>query len=191
MPTTLGTFGAQLVAANWGDTAWADLHLQVRVPAPDSLASGLQSDLPLENGRTGGRVIWQMKGVEIATSLSLPTLAPAWLVCAVIDLPTFYAGWRFAGAGFHTVDGRSNIVLQNSLSGERVLWARGVAGDILGSTGLPTLPAEWRFAGIGDSNGDGLHDLLLENTSTGDRVLWMMNNSVIGGGAELPALAAT
>lgn len=173
VPTTLGTFGTQLVAANWGGTAWANLNVRVRLPAPDSLASGIQSDLLLENGRTGERVIWKMSGAEIAGS---------------VGLPTFTSGWHFAGVGDFDRDQRADIVLQNTQTGERVIWLMDV-GVIRGSVGLPTLPLRWQFACVGDIDGDGSADIVLQNTDTGERVIWKMSGAAIDRSLGLPTLA--
>lgn len=170
VPTILGTFGMQLVAANWGGTAWANLNVCVRLPAPDSLASGIQSDLLLENGHTGERVIWKMNGAEIAGS---------------VGLPTFTSGWHFAGVGDFDRDQRADIVLQNTQTGERVIWLMDV-GIIKGSVGLPTLPLRWQFACVGDIDGDGNADIVLQNTDTGERVIWKMSGGAIDTSLGLP-----
>jgi hypothetical protein len=64
-----------------------------------------QNDLVLPNVRTGERRIWVL-------ALQSGQLS----VNRAIELPTFYAGWRFAGAGYFTLDGKPNLLLQNSLT---------------------------------------------------------------------------
>lgn len=195
------------------------------------------ADIVLQTTDTGDRVVWLMNGVSIAGSLGLPTLTPEWQICAMvdidgdgqndlvlqngrtgerkiwvlalqsgqlsvsrtIDLPTFYAGWRFAGAGYFTTDGKPNLLLQNSLTGERVLWSMGSDGSIVGSTGVPTLPVEWSFAGaatnraptsgLHDLNGDGTSDILVTDMTSGARIIWAMQNGAIAGSIGLPTLA--
>lgn len=196
------------------------------------------ADIVLQNTDTGDRVVWKMNGAAIETSLGLPTLPSEWQICAVIDidgdsqndlvlqnvrtgerriwalmvqsgqlsidrtidLPTFYAGWRFAGGGHYTVDGKPNLLLQNSLTGERVLWSMDADGTIANSTALPALPIEWSFAGaatnrapisgLHDLNGDGSSDIMVTNTATGERVIWAMQNGAIAGSIGLPTLPA-
>jgi alpha-tubulin suppressor-like RCC1 family protein len=195
------------------------------------------ADIVLQTTDTGDRVVWLMNGVSIAGSLGLPTMAPEWQICAMIDidgdgqndlvlqnahtgerkiwvlalqsgqlsvsrtiaLPTFYAGWRFAGAGYFTLDGKPNLLLQNSLTGERVLWSMGTDGSIVGSTGVPTLPVEWSFAGaatnrmpisgLHDLTGDGSSDILVTEMTSGARIIWAMQNGAIAGSIGLPTLA--
>jgi sugar lactone lactonase YvrE len=196
------------------------------------------ADIVLQNTGTGERVVWKMNGAEIETSLGLPTMSSAWQICAVVDidgdtqndlvlqnvhtgerrvwvlalqsgqlsidrtieLPTFYAGWRFAGGGYYTTDGKPNILLQNSLTGDRVLWSMNADGTIANSTALPALPIEWSFAGaatnrapisgLHDLSGDGSSDILVTNTASGERVIWAMQNGAIAGSIGLPTLPA-
>ncbi|MBI5426114.1 MAG: immunoglobulin domain-containing protein [Opitutae bacterium] len=148
-----------------------------------------QNDLVLQNVRTGERKVWilALQSGQLSINRTIP-------------LPTFYAGWRFAGGGFYTTDGKPNLLLQNSLTGDRILWSMGSDGAILGSTALPTLPADWSFAGAAtnrapisgphDLSGDGGSDILVTNTATGDRVMWVMQNGAIAGSIGLPTLPA-
>jgi hypothetical protein len=171
-PTATGTYGITIAAANYGGTATATLMLTITRAPQDSLLSGTQSDLLLEDSVSGERVIWQMNGTAIAASG---------------DLPTFTSGWHFAGVGDFNSDGRADIVLQNTRSGERVIWLmNGTA--ITGSLGLPTLPLTWQFACVGDVNNDGKPDIILQNTATNDRIIWLMNGNTITGSVALPTL---
>ncbi|MGC4071647.1 MAG: VCBS repeat-containing protein [Nibricoccus sp.] len=148
-----------------------------------------QNDLVLQNVRTGERRVWVLALQSGQLSIN-----------RTIELPTFYAGWRFAGSGYYTTDGKPNLLLQNSLTGDRVLWSMDGDGTIANSTALPALPIEWSFAGaatnralasgLHDLNGDGASDILVTNTSTGDRVIWAMQNGAIAGSIGLPTLPA-
>ena len=170
--TGLGTYLVTIAAANAGGTASTTLSISVTQAPQDSLLSGTQSDLLLENIATGERVIWQMNGGNIAGSA---------------NLPTFTAGWHFAGTGDFNGDGRSDIVLQNTMNGDRVVWLMN-GSTITGSLGLPVLPLVWQFACVGDINGDGKPDILLQNTATNDRIVWLMDGVTITGSVALPAL---
>lgn len=59
-----------------------------------------------------------------------------------IGLPTFLSGWRFAGTGDFFSSGRPHIILQNTTTGERVIWRMNDT-SISSSAGLPTLPLTW------------------------------------------------
>jgi hypothetical protein len=173
-PTGLGTYLVTIAAANAGGVASTTLTIAVTKAPQDSLLSGTQSDLLLENNVTGERVIWQMNGASITTSAALPT---------------FTAGWHFAGTGDFNGDGRADIVLQNTISGDRVVWLMNGA-TISSSASFPTLPLVWQIACVGDLNNDGKPDVILQNTATNERVAWLMNGTAIASSFNLPTLPA-
>jgi len=79
-------------------------------------------------------------------------------------------------------DGKSDILLQNTTSGEVEIWEmNGI--KVIGSFSPGTPQAGWHAIGTGDFNGDGYSDVLLQNTS-GELWIWEMNGTkVIGGGS--------
>jgi hypothetical protein len=81
-------------------------------------------------------------------------------------------------------DGRSDILGQNALNGQRAVWHLD-GSTVLGRTALPTLPVEWEFAGIGDFNGDGRSDILFQNRVSGERLVWFMNGTNFAGAASI------
>ncbi len=91
--------------------------------------------------------------------------------------------WKAIGTGDFNDDGHSDILFQNTTSGQVSIW--GMNGNNV--TGGGTVGADpgssWRAIGAGDFNGDGHSDILFQNTS-GQASVWEMNgNSLIGGGA--------
>lgn len=172
-PTATGTFTVQLRAANTAGTAVADATLVIRRAPQDSLLSGNQTDLLLENTITGDRVIWRMAGPSIVASASLPS---------------FTGGWHFVGVSDFDGDGRADIVLQNTMSGERVIWLMDGA-TIKSSAGLPTLPLSWQIACIADADADDNPDIFLQNTITGERAIWKMAGTTIQTSLALPTLS--
>ncbi len=89
-----------------------------------------------------------------------------------------------AGAGDFNGDSQSDILWQNTLTGQRVLWLMdGV--NYAGYVDLGIMPVDWQIAGTGDFNGDSQSDILWQNTTTGQRVVWLMNGTNYAGSVDL------
>lgn len=156
------------------DPAW---HI---VGTADFNADG-HPDILLENTVTGQRVLWLMGGVnnEIVTlGLDLGFLDPLWHIVGIADF---------------SADGHPDILLENTATGQRVLWLMGGANSQYVTLGLDlgVLDPAWHIAGVADFNHDNRPDILLENTSSGQRVLWLMggpNNQYVTLGLDLGVL---
>ena len=73
----------------------------------------------------------------------------------------------FAAVNDFNGDCRSDLLWQNSSSGEVFLWfMNGTTFANSGSIGSPTF--DWVIQGVGDFNGDGKADILWRNSSTGE-----------------------
>ena len=73
-------------------------------------------------------------------------------------------------------DGKSDILWQNTSTGQRVIWL--MNGTTHTSTvNLGTVATSWGIAGSGDFNGDGKADILWQNSSSGQRLIWLMNGT--------------
>ena len=80
------------------------------------------------------------------------------------------------GSGDFNGDGQPDILWQNSVTGQRVIWLmNGTSYSSLPSLG--TVPTSWNIAGAADFNGDGKPDILWQNSVTGARVIWLMNGT--------------
>ena len=84
-------------------------------------------------------------------------------------------------------DGQADILWQNSLTGERVIWLMN-GTTYAGQANLPTIPTYWSIAGSNDFNRDGQADILWQNSSTGERAIWLMNGTTYAGSVALPAI---
>ncbi|MEO6875121.1 MAG: FG-GAP-like repeat-containing protein [Opitutaceae bacterium] len=138
-------------------------------------------DILLENTSTGQRVLWLMGGPNNA------------YVTQGLDLGVLDPTWHIVGTADFNGDGKPDILLENTSSGERVLWLMGGPNNayVLQGIGLGSIDPAWHIAGIADFNGDGSPDILLENTSTGQRVLWLMggpNNAYVTQGLDMGIL---
>jgi PKD repeat protein len=93
-----------------------------------------RADIVLQNTESGERVIWIMNAsMGIAQSANLPGSS--------------YDGLRIAGVGRLTVDSRPNIILQNTITGERLLWSIAANYTVAQTYPLPLLPVDWSFGG--------------------------------------------
>ena len=81
-------------------------------------------------------------------------------------------------------DGRADILWENLLTGERLLWLQNGA-TVLSSVSLGVVAPAWTKVGIGDFNGDGKTDILWENTALNVRGFWLMNGTSFGSWVQL------
>ena len=89
-----------------------------------------------------------------------------------------------AGTNDFNSDGKSDIVWQNTISGDRGLWL--LNGTAFGSwVDIGSVSVDWRIAATGDFNGDGKPDIVWENTNTGDRGFWLMNGTTLTSWVDL------
>ena len=138
-------------------------------------------DILLENTGNGQRVLWLMGGpnnAHVTLGLDLGSLDPAWHIVGTAD---------FNG------DGKPDILLENTSSGQRVLWLMGGPNNAYVTQGLDlgSLDPAWHIVALADFNRDGSPDILLENVSSGQRVLWLMggpNNAYVTQGLDLGSL---
>jgi uncharacterized delta-60 repeat protein len=80
-------------------------------------------------------------------------------------------------------DGLSDILWQNTATGQRYAWFMDGLTRKGGAFNIATVPTDWSMAGTGDFDADGQADILWQNTVTGQRNVWYMNGAVRKGGA--------
>jgi Immunoglobulin domain/FG-GAP-like repeat/Matrixin len=81
-------------------------------------------------------------------------------------------------------DLQSDLVWQNTLTGERSIWLMDGTTFKLG-VGLGTFAPDWTIVATGDFNHDGHPDLVWQNTITGQRSIWLMNGTALSLGVDL------
>ncbi len=90
------------------------------------------------------------------------------------------AGWNLICAADFNGDGHPDLVLQNTSTGQVVVWYMGgAAGNTYESWAWLSIegPAGWTLVAAIDMNGDGHPDLIWENASTRQVVVWYMGGS--------------
>jgi hypothetical protein len=97
---------------------------------------------------------------------------------------SFTASTGVRSTGDFNGDGKSDLLWQNSRTGERTLWLMN-GTTLLGVSTLGIFPLEWTVAATGDFNGDGKPDIIWSNSITGERALWLMNGTMFLGSSTL------
>ncbi|GAB2529358.1 M6 family metalloprotease domain-containing protein [Simplicispira piscis] len=83
--------------------------------------------------------------------------------------------------GDFNFDGKSDILVENSITGSKGIWYMNGPSIISGQE-FVTTPPDWKMTGVGDFNSDGKSDIVAENSTTGERGIWYMNGSTIVSG---------
>ena len=102
--------------------------------------------------------------------------------------------WQAIGTGDFNHDGFSDILWQNTSTGQVSIWEMHGNTLIGGGPVTPNPGTAWQAIGTGDFNNDGFSDILFQNKNTGQVSVWEMNgNNLIGGGpvAPIPGRAGT
>ena len=138
-------------------------------------------DILLENVSSGQRVLWLMGGPNNA------------YVTQGLDLGSLDPSWHIVGTADFNGDGKPDILLENSSSGQRVLWLMGGPNNayVIQGLDLGLLDPAWHIVALADFNHDGSPDILLENVASGQRVLWLMggpNNAYVTQALDLGSL---
>ena len=133
-----------------------------------------KSDILLQNSVDGACYVWEMDGLGLKTGgAGFVGWAPG-------------ANWQVKGTGDFNRDGKSDILLQNSVDGACYVWELDGLGLKAGGAGFVgwTPGKDWQVRGTGDVNGDGKSDILLQNARDGACYVWEMDGlSLVPGGA--------
>ena len=138
------------------------------VPAQGVVGGGSLSDIVLQNA-DGQPAIWIASGTNVVGGGTLNNPGPAWTAVGT--------------GGFFTGD-TSDILWQNTSTGQVSVWEMNGTTRIGGGAVSINPGSAWKAVGTGDFNGDHLSDILFQNTSTGQVSVWEMDGTTrTGGGA--------
>ena len=153
-PTTTGVIVAGLPAA-WKISGVGDLN-------GDGTA-----DIVLRNTSTGDVAVWQGNGVNAPTTTG-------------VIAGTLPAAWVIAGMGDLDGDGKADIVLRNTDTGDVAGW-QGNGVNAPTTTGIIAtgVDAAWSIQGVGDLDGDGKADIVWRRRN-GDVAGWLGNGLTLG-----------
>jgi hypothetical protein len=87
------------------------------------------------------------------------------------------ANWRIVGVFDQNKDSNTDLIWQNSTTGQVVIWYLNASGVRIDTVVLVKSMADFRIVGVGDMNGDGHMDLLWQKVTgtTTQIVAWYLN----------------
>ena len=84
-------------------------------------------------------------------------------------------------------DGKADLLLENSATGNRAIWYLS-DGIFQSSSALPTLDPQWHIAGSTDFLGNGQASLILETPVPASTCVWILNNGFYFSTIALPTI---
>jgi hypothetical protein len=84
--------------------------------------------------------------------------------------------WVLVGAADFNGDGKSDLIWQNTVTGQRTIWLMN-GTTLVSGVSLGVVSTDWDLVGAADLNGDGKPDLIWQNTVNGQRAIWLMNGT--------------
>ncbi|MBX7158344.1 MAG: hypothetical protein K1X66_08170 [Verrucomicrobiae bacterium] len=134
----------------------------------------IKTDIIFQNTLTGTNEVWLMNGhLKLQSSqIQKENFSPS-------------PEWRIAAVGDFNRDVKSDLIMENTLTGQRQIWLmnRFAPGQIKSTVSLPGVGTQWRIAATGEFNNDGCTDIVWENKETGDRAVWLLYNTSVFSGA--------
>jgi Ca2+-binding RTX toxin-like protein len=121
-----------------------------------------------QNSTNGEFYAWTMNGTAIAAQKSL-------------GMETADGGstdWSVAGLADFNADGRDDILLRSTSTGDLRLWEMNGDGPRR-DLAIDNPGKAWSITTLGDYDGNGDADILWRNSSTGEVYLWTMNGNAI------------
>jgi hypothetical protein len=89
---------------------------------------------------------------------------------------TFPGNWRMVGAGNIDNQGASDLVMQDTVTGDVRAWLYNADGSLVARRWLGNPGTAWRASAVADFNYDAMSDIVFRN-SDGSNALWTINSS--------------
>ncbi|MBF0344039.1 MAG: SBBP repeat-containing protein [Nitrospirae bacterium] len=124
-----------------------------------------RSDILWQNTATGQLTIWFVNNTSIKSVDSIKMGGSIFLADQ---------NWQIKGIGDFDSDGNSDILWQNTSSGEVVIWFMS-GSNIVNTVSLGIVATGWQIRAVDDFNGDGRSDILWQNSSTGQVIIWLVS----------------
>ncbi len=116
-------------------------------------------DILWRNQISGENLIWELNGTTLGTSLAARSVLPT-----VSDL-----NWSQVGVGDFNGDGQTDLLWQNTATGQVAIWRMNGPTYVRDEFFSPTVG---KVQSVGDFNGDGIDDILWYDSKTGASGLW-------------------
>jgi hypothetical protein len=171
--------GLSVVASTFTSTASCSCVEPAAIPHPAlrDFNQDLAMDLLWQNEFNGEIDAWFMNETGYLGSNSIKDQSSQ----TVISLS---APWAVVGSGDFNMDTRTDIVVENTSTGELDVWFLN-GTDKIGSQSindqasgrLITLAPGWYLGAIGDIDKDGMLDLVAHSPTTGETQVWFLNGT--------------
>jgi uncharacterized repeat protein (TIGR01451 family) len=139
--------------------------LGITIALKDDYNGDAHSDVILQNSSSGDIAEWQLNAAGTAIAVGTVVSTPG-------------SAWKVIASGDFNSDGKADLVLQNSSTGDVAEYL--MNGTAITSAGLVGSPGtSWKVIFTGDFNGDQMSDIVLQNSATGDVAVWQMNGMTI------------
>ena len=161
-----GMDGLNLKQDGFGVVGWTPPSTTWHAVGTGDFNGDGKSDILLQNGDDGMCFTWEMDGLNLKDSGAVGWTPPS-------DANNH---WVVKGAGDFDGDGKSDVLLQNSVDGMCFTWEMdGLNVKASGVVGWTPPSNQWHAVGTGDFDGDGKSDILLQNGDDGMCFVWEMD----------------
>jgi len=132
-------------------------------------------DLLFQNTTDFSLVDWVMHRDQVASTGFLNPASPG-------------PNWKVVGSADLNGDGYTDLLFQNSVTGDLVYWLMSSTTETTINFVTPRNPgANWNVVGMADFNRDGYSDILFQNSATGALFIWYMRGATLIGAAPVNA----